>query len=50
MDRNEAITRILELLETACEEIDIWLDPSILAAQQELIDEIRTELDEDADY
>lgn len=49
MNRDEAIKRILELLEAACEEIDIWLDPAILAAQTELIEEIRTELDEELD-
>jgi hypothetical protein len=44
--KTEAITKILELLNAAYEEMEIWVDATICAAQLEIIEELQEELEQ----
>ena len=45
MNRTETLKKILDLLKTAMEDMEIELDSSICTIQQEIIEEIEEELE-----
>jgi len=45
MNKRETLKKILDLLKTAMEDMEIELDSSVCTAQQEVIDEIEEEFE-----
>lgn len=49
VDKDEAINKILQLLQSAHEEIEIWLDSVFVDSIRELIDDVQSELEVNPD-